>query len=176
MTVESRTDRRWLQVHKWKFAVLSLLVVAAGIALALWHSGLAFASWARYKRIESMIEADPQHLLGKSFDEVSKELGLEDVPWDECTLSGMRGCENRMYHFPGFYLHVTVEYRLSGSTPDSIRQQITANNMSGAHFTPPGVLWLAHQEPFVRIDGIRDSKERIERFFREANEEAQRSR
>ncbi len=170
-SAEPKTNNWRFRFSKRKLLILALSFVVSGIGFTLWRSGLLFVSWTRYTQIRRAIEADPQHLLDEPFDEVSKELSLEDVPWDECTLQGMPGCENRMYHFPGFYLHVTVELLPSGATPSTRNQWYSSH---GGHFTPPGAWWLAHQYPFVRIDGISDPKERIERFFREANEEAQR--
>ena len=37
-----------------------------------------------------------------------------------------------------------------------------------------GVLWLAYQYPFVRIDGIRDGKERMRRYWKIVEEECER--
>jgi hypothetical protein len=36
------------------------------------------------------------------------------------------------------------------------------------------VLWLAHQYPFVRIDGVSDRKERMRRFWKVVEEECER--
>ena len=115
---------RWFRFTRPKLLVLTLLFAASGIGLAVWNRGLP-PSWTadydkeRYTQIRGAIAADPKHLLGKSLDEVTKALSLEDVPWDDSAVKspGMY----RIYHFRGFASDVTLELLPPGITPDSNR-------------------------------------------------------
>jgi hypothetical protein len=152
-----------------------LLFVLLGICFAFWCLGLP-PSWTadydkdRYTQIRKAIEADQQHLLGKSLDDVSKELSLEDVPWDDDDSFQRAAGTYRIYHFRGFALYVTLELLPAGITPRSIER----GSYTEAELQRHGVLWLAHQYPFVRIDGIRDGKERMKRIRKAVDEECER--
>lgn len=122
----------------------------------------------RYAEIHEAIKADEHHLLGKSFDEVSKRFGLEGVPWDDA------GCQrppnsDRIYHFRGFAFHVTVDWELPEDSPLRARGSYTTEELRRY-----GVLRLAHQWPFVRADGINDPKERMKRHWDAIEEECRR--
>ncbi|MHB8902481.1 MAG: hypothetical protein ACYC6Y_27280 [Thermoguttaceae bacterium] len=157
-----------------KLLVLTLLFAASGVGLAVWVQGLP-TSWTadydkeRYTQIRGAIVADTNHLLGKSLDEVTKALSLEDVPWDDSAVQREPGM-NRIYHFRGFALHITLQLLPPGITPDS-NQPWSAN---GEELRRHGVLWLAHGQPFVQIDGINDRQERMKRFWKAVDEECER--
>jgi hypothetical protein len=171
---EPEAKRRWLRFRWWKLVVLTLLVVVVcgiGIRIKLRLLGLPL-SWTAdydrrsYARVHGTIAADPQHLVDRPFAEVSRELGLENVPWDDIAMQRPTGM-SRMYHFRGFRLYVTLELLPPGITPESRQQWNTAQEELDRH----GVLWLAHDAPpFVLIDGIQTQKERIEKY-RKAEDE-----
>jgi len=91
--------------------VLALLLAATGTGLAVWFLVLP-VSWTAdydkemYKQISEAIAADKDHLRGKSFEEVSTQLDLKDVPWDE---AGSQGGQLRVYHFRGFAFYVLLD-------------------------------------------------------------------
>jgi hypothetical protein len=113
----------------------------------------------RYVEIHDAIKADKSHLLGKSFDEVSKRFGLESVPWDDASFQGPNG-SYRIYHFRGFAFYVTVGLELPDDSP--LRK---GGGYTGEDLRRYGVLRLADQYPFVRVDGINDPKERMKRHW-----------
>ena len=87
---------RWFRFTWPKLLVLTLLLAASGIGLAVWSVGLPL-SWTadydkeRYRQIRDAIAADPKHFRGKYFDDVIKALGLDDVPWDDsCAFNARR--------------------------------------------------------------------------------------
>ena len=121
--------------------------------------------WNRYVEIHDAIKADKSHLLGKSFDEVSKRFGLESVPWDDDPF-GQGPANGRIYHFRGFAFYVTVKLELPDNSP-LLRQR----SFTGEDLRRYGVLRLAHFYPFVRADGINDPTERMKRR-RDALDEA----
>jgi hypothetical protein len=123
----------------------------------------------RYTQIRRAIDADPKHLLGKSLDEISRKLRLEDVPWDDAACQQEPGMY-RIYHFRGFALHVTLERLPAGMTPDSRTPWTSTGNELERH----GVFWLAHQYPCLKIDGISDGKERMKRYWKAIAEECER--
>jgi hypothetical protein len=171
---EVEPQRRWFRLRVWKLLVLTLVFVLSALGLVIWFVGLPL-SWTvdydskRFRQIESAIEADPQHLLGKPFAEVSRELGLESVPWDDVALQRPTGtC--RMYHFRGFRLYMTVELLPAGITPASREQWNATTEELERH----GTQWLAHDPPFVLIDGIPNQNERMERYRKDMEEMFQR--
>src|SRR5262249_52428842 len=144
--------------------VLTFLFIACVVGLALMTLGLPLSRTAdydrgRYREIRRAIDADPQQLLGKPFDEISRKLRLEDVPWDDIAVQQEPGMVRR-YHFRGFALDVTLQRLPPGITPESK----TPWTASGEELDRHGVLWLAHQYPVVRIDGVSDREERMRRF------------
>ena len=167
---QPKAERRWSPFSWRKLFVFMVLSVACGIGLALWSPGLPL-SWTadydreRYTEIRRAIDADPQHLLGKPFDEISRKLRLEDIPWDDIAIQQEPGMVRR-YHFRGFALDVTLERLPAGITPDR-KMSWTA---TGEELDRHGMLWLAHQYPCVRIDGVSDRKERMRRFWKEVEE------
>jgi hypothetical protein len=76
----------------------------------------------------------------------------------------------RRYHFRGFALDVTLQRLPPGITPES-KTPWTADH---EELVRHGVLWLAHQYPVVRIDGVSDREERMRRFWKEVEEECER--
>jgi hypothetical protein len=168
------TKSRFFRFGWRNVLVLTVLFVACGFGLALWSLGFP-VSWTadydgkRYTQIRRAIDADPQHLLGKSFDEISRKLRLEDVPWDDAAVQQEPGMY-RIYHFRGFALHVTLECLPAGITPNS-RAPWTS---TGEELERHGVLWLAHQYPCITIDGISDGKERMKRYWKAIDEACER--
>jgi hypothetical protein len=168
------TKSRWVRFSRRNVFVFAVLFVACVFGLAFWSLGLP-VSWTadydgkRYTQIRRAIDADPQHLLAKSFDEISRKLRLEDVPWDDAAVQQEPGMF-RIYHFRGFALHVTLERLPPGMTPDSR----TPWTSTGKELERHGVLWLAHQYPCITIDGISDGKERMKRYWKAIDEECER--
>jgi hypothetical protein len=154
--------------------VLTSLFVACGIGLAVWIVGLPL-SWTadydrvRYAEIRRAIDADPQHLLGQPFDEVSRRLRLEDVPWADIAIQQASDMV-RLYHFRCFSLEVTLECLPAGIPPGRRGPWAPTDE----ELRRPGVLWLAHQYPSLRIDGVGDRKERMRRFWKHVEEECER--
>jgi hypothetical protein len=117
--------------------------------------------WNRYVEIYAAIKADQHHMLGKSFDEVSKRFGLGCVPWDDAFEQGLASDQTgRIYHFQGFALYVTVGRELPEDSPLRKRGWYTEEDLQRY-----GVLRLANQFPFVRADGINDRGERMKTLF-----------
>ena len=167
---EPVVKRPRLRFRWWKLLCLTLLLTGCAIGFTAWTVGLP-PSWTadydrtRYRQIQSAIEADPQHLLNRRYDEVSRELRLEDVPWDDVAMQRPAGmC--RMYHFRGFRMHMTLELLPPGITPSSHEQWNATTEELERH----GTLWLAHNAPFVLPDGIQTQKERMERYEKEMDE------
>jgi hypothetical protein len=154
--------------------ILTSLVLACGVGLAVWIVGMP-RSWtvdydrARYYEIRRAIDADPRHLLGRPFDEASRRLRLEDVPWDDIAFQSEPGSV-RLYHFRGFSLVVTLRSLPAGIPPD--RQGPWAP--TDEELSRPRVLWLAHQYPVLQIDGVGDRKERMRRLWKLVEEECER--
>jgi hypothetical protein len=122
----------------------------------------------RYAQIHRALTGDPKHLLDTPFVEVSRELSLDNVPWDDVTLQERGVAESRMYHFRGFYLYVYLNPLPMGITPNSDR------TWTSEEHERPKVLWLDGQRSCVRIDGIRDRQERMEWWRKEVEESARR--
>jgi len=164
----------WFQLARRKSLVLILLFAASGIGLAVWNLGLP-PSWTadydkeRYTQIRAAIAADKQHLLGKSFDEVSKQFDLEGVPWDDASVQQSPPCQYRICHFRGFAFYVTVDLQLPTDSPVSKQGGYTGEDLQRY-----GVLRLAHQYPVVRIDGLNDRQERMKRFWKAVDESCKR--
>jgi len=163
----------WFRFTWPKLIVFTLLVAASGIGLFVRSVGLPLYSTAdydkqRYRQIYFSIAADPKHFRGKYFDEVTKALGLEDVPWDDTALQRPPGMQ-RIYHFRGFALHISLEDLPPGITPAKNYRTVTPN---GEYPPIIGVLRLRHQ-PGVEIDGL-DRQERMKRFWDKIREESDR--
>lgn len=156
-----RIGRRTL----WALAVLSAVL---WIAHVLWHDGyflrLSFEfDRASYARVRKVIEADPGRDGGQPFDDVSQALDLDSVPWDDESFQAEPGTY-RVYHFPGFGLHVDTAHLPVGVTP------ATRFN-SGASRDGPQRLWLLSGS--IRVDGL-DRKARMRRYAKEVEEECDR--
>lgn len=171
--VQPNTGHRWSPFGWRGSLVLTPLVLACGVGFALWIVGLPL-SWtadydrARYAEIRRAIDADSQHLLGQPFDEVSRRLRLEDVPWDDVTFQ--EPCTVRLYHFRGFSLVVTVTSLPAGIPPARKGPWAPTDE----ELSRPSVLWLAYQYPALQIDGIGDRKERMRRIWKRVEEECAR--
>ena len=171
---ETKKKSPWFRFAWLKFFIITLLLLAFVICLIISIFGLPLAWTAdydkeRYTQIRRAIDADPQHLLGKSLDEVTKEFNLEEVPWDDAAVQQESGMF-RIYHFRGFALYITLTRLPVGITPDSKRSW-TASGLDLQHH---GVLWLANQYPSVHIDGISDGKERMKLYWEAIDQECER--
>lgn len=170
---EPKANRRLFRFSRPKLLVLTLLFVVSGIWIAVWNLQLP-VSWTadydkeRYTQIRRVIADDQQHLLGKSLDEVSKAISLENVSWDDGGFQQPSGMY-RIYHFRGFAFYVTLEALPVGIKPDSNTPWSSTEEELQRH----GKLWLADQYPFVQIDGINDGKERMKRHWKAIDEECE---
>jgi hypothetical protein len=163
--------RQSSQPARWIKFVVATLVVAAGIGVTVFVSRPPRAwsvdyDWETHSRIEAAIQADPQHLLGRSLDDVSRQLGLDRVPWDEEPSQLPPPGECRLYHFRGFALSIALESLPAGITPEHPRPW----NFTDEERARPGVLWLAHWAPSLRIDGVADRAERMRRYWKQLEE------
>ena len=85
---QPKAKRRWFRFSRAKLFVLTLLLVVCAVWLAVWILRQP-PGWTldhdrkRYNQIQTAIDADPNHLLGSSLEQVTKELRLENVPWDD---------------------------------------------------------------------------------------------
>jgi len=154
-------NSRWFRFTWLKLLVLILLLAASGVGLVVWSVGLPLSSTAdydkeRYRQIYFSIAADPTHFRGKYFDDAIKALRLDDVPWDDIALQRPPGMQ-RIYHFRGFALHISLEDLPPGITPAKNYRTVTPN---GEYPPIIGVLRLRHQ-PGVEIDGLNDRQERM---------------
>jgi hypothetical protein len=153
--------------------LLPLLFAALGILVAFYRFILPI-SWTadydkdRYTQIRSTIDADQQHLLGKSLDEVTTKLSLKGIPWDDVSLQEPLHGQARMYHFRGFAFLVELDLLPRGLTPQDRKPWASSDLDRG------GVLWLARLRPYVRIDGISDPKERMQEWRKAEHEESER--
>jgi hypothetical protein len=114
----------------------------------------------RHDEIKTYIEADKDQRLGKALDDVLKDLKLDNVPWNKGYTNYPRG-ELRIYHFRGFYLVVHLELLPKGIKPGSNEPY----SYTTAELEDSGVRWLAAFYPFVRVDGIGDSTERMKQYW-----------
>lgn len=164
---------RWFRFTWPKLLVLTLLLAASGIGVAVLTVGLPISCTAdydkeKYTQIRNAIAADKQCLLGKSFDEVSKQFDLECVPWDDVSFQEIPPRQYRMYHFRGFAFYVTVDMQPAEYSTVSNRPY------TGEELRRYDVLRLAHQNPVVRIDGLNDRQERLKKFWKVIDEECER--
>jgi hypothetical protein len=120
----------------------------------------------RYIEIHDAIKADKNHLLGKSFDEISKQFRLENVPWDDVAFQRGPNDSFRIYHFRGFAFYMTLEW---ARPKDGLKRSYTMKEVRQY-----GVLRLAYFFPFVRADGINDPKEWMKRHWDKIEEECHR--
>ena len=122
-----KPKRSCLQYSHRKLFVLSLLFAVAGCCFALWCfwprqpwwlevrlSSAAEYDRQHYDKIKRAILADPNYLLGKTLDEVTKQFGMEGIPWDNASFQQPPNWY-RVYHFRGFGLFLTVELCQRGS-------------------------------------------------------------
>ncbi len=151
---------------------IACLSIVSGVALSLRAIGLPL-SWtadydkARYARITRAIAADPQHLCGRRLYDVGRELGLEDVPWDDGNVQNLPG-SYRVYHFRGFVLYVSLEYMREGLTQDMLLERgSTEEKLRGRDLLRID----PHNAPFVMIDGISRREERMRQYWARVDEE-----
>jgi hypothetical protein len=167
---EPKTERRRARFRGRSLFVLAILLVACAAGYVLRHEALPL-SWtadydrARYNEIRRAIDADPNHLAGKPFDEISRRFGLEDVPWDDGAVQQESGMF-RIYHFRGFSLHLTLRRLPPGSTPDRV-EPWTGDYKD---LLERGLLWVGPSYPALWVDGISDPKARMDRYWKEVQE------
>ena len=165
---------RWQRFGRWKLIVFALPLVVCEIGFEMWRQGFPLSCTAdydrvRYDEIRWAIDADPKHLLGTSFDEFSRQMRLDAVPWDDAAIQQEPGMF-RIYHFRGFALYVTLS-RLPPGTPPDTRVPMRARGQELDHHE---VLWFAHQYPYVIIDGVSEGKERMRRYWKAYDDECER--
>ena len=163
-------DRRCFRLRKWKLLIVVFLFLILGTCFVVWRVGTPVPERTdydkhRFKQIRKAIDSDWNHLIHRRFDEVSKELELEGIPWDDISLSLPQFCRERMYHFRGFYLQIVVERLPLGIEPGSGKSWSSTELNSGS------VLWVSLFKPSLHIDGISDPKERMEKFRKAQQEE-----
>lgn len=171
--------------------LIVFLSLASVLAIAYWASGLPLPwdedwmagynrarSWtaeydkASYYRITRAIAADPQRFCGRRLDDLSRELSLEDVPWDDGNLQNMPG-SFRIYHFPGFALYVSLDWGRDGVTSDMLLERGSPSERLRGH----DLLRIdVHQHPYVLIDGVHGREERMRRYWQLARESIERYR
>ena len=100
--------------------------------------------------------ADYPKLRGKRFDDVSRELGLEDIPWDDINYQGLAPC--LMYHFRGFALIVRLEYSWTERIPESSHKQFSADERLPFR---ERLRIHSRNRPSIWIDGISSREERM---------------
>jgi hypothetical protein len=144
--------------------ILAVVACLLFVLFVIWARGLP-PSWVfdydmpTHAGITKKIAADPQHLCGRRFDDVSRELGLEDIPWDDINFQGPGPC--LMYHFRGFALIVRLEYAREEVTQDTLQKRNSADERLPAR----ELLRIdSHSRPCVRIDGISSREERMRQY------------
>ncbi len=161
-----RSPTRW-------FVLLGIacLAVVSGISLSVWIIGLP-PSWtmdydrALYARITKAIAADPQHFCGRRLHDVNRELGLEDLPWDDGNLQNLPG-SLRIYHFRGFALYLTLDYMRQGVT----QSMLLGTGPTSEQLQARDLLRIdSYNRPSVMIDGINDREERMRQYWARAYE------
>lgn len=174
-TEQPRVKRRRFRVGRWALRVFLVLLLGV-VGLASWivrdlsEHGF-FLPWtadydrAVYARVRQAVEADPHGEHGRPFDEVSRELGLDDVPWDDAAFQSEPGMY-RIYHYHGFALHVWLRRFRAGITP-------ATPVGSSAPPDAPERIWLLHGYSFVHVDGL-DRQERMRRYWKAIQDECDR--
>jgi hypothetical protein len=112
----------------------------------------------RYFQIGNALDADTDHLYGKTLDEVTKELGLENVPRDDVPTSNVDPC--RIYHFRGFALYLTLESLPAGLTREMMKGRV----LTEEEVRRPIVCWIARYRPFILPDGVRYREQRMKNY------------
>jgi hypothetical protein len=165
-TAGSKREGRRSRTRWYVLLGIASLSAISGIALYIWAIGLPL-SWAfdydsvRYTRITNAIARDPQHLGGRRLYDVSRELGLEDVSWDDGNVQNLAG-SLRIYHFRGFALYVTLDYMGEGVTEDMLLERGSAEEkLRGRDL----VRINRSSAPFILIDGISSREERMRRYW-----------
>jgi len=169
-----KPKRRWLRSEWWKAIAGAIVILAAAAALELWASGLPL-SWtaeydrAKYRQITRAIAADTGRLRHQPFDKVRTAFGLDEAPWDDGIAFQLPEGMYRIYHFPGFAVHITLQRLPIGSSPDHFIRTNWTHDQLEAY----GVLWL-FDSPQIRIDGLNSREERMKRHYEELDQECAR--
>ena len=161
--------------RKWPLLLgIACLLVLAGIALDLRASWLPL-SWtadydkAAYARLRDVIGIDRTLLLNTPFDRFSREVGLDEAPWDDGLAFQLPEGKYRIYHFRGFALHVLLKELPAGATPDRVEHP--SNTEVDRQCL--GVPWF-YDTPQIQIDGISDRAERMKQHLHELEAECAR--
>ena len=147
------------------YGALSLFFLVPSVK-ATWFKDL---DKERYFQIGLAIRADRQHLVGKSLDEVTKQLSLANVPWHEHEALQSFGTD-RIYHFRGFALYVYLEPLPSELWQQSHKWSWTSLTgrtypcWTSQQFQERGVRKLV-ASPGVRIDVVSEGKERMTQYW-----------
>ena len=152
--------------------VLSTLAVAVLLLVGSWAGRRIYVYWARerydrdrYWQIKDAIHADSTNFIGRRLDEVSEKLGLEAVRWDEGYSNWGHGLgEERVYHFRGFSLWISLEILPEGMTPNGDHSGLSIDGETIKKLKCSGVRWVWGFTPSVHIDYLDDPNERMKQY------------
>jgi hypothetical protein len=140
--------------------VAACLLLVFFVFLARWplKSWVFDYDYAAHRSLTQQIAADPQRFGGRELTEVTSELGLEGIPWDDAVVQTGGSC--RMYHFPGFVLTVHLEYARERITEKMFR------DLSEEQLNARDDLLRIHPRfrPFANIDGISTREQRMQQY------------
>ncbi len=135
------------------------------VLFVLWARGLP-RSWvfdydhAAYADIAKKFTANPQRLAGRRFDDVSRELGLEDIPWDDINFQAPGPC--LMYHFRGFALILRLEYSHERVPSETLNKRVSPDKIADERLPYRELLRIdSRSPPYIKIDGIATREERM---------------
>ena len=157
-------DRKLASVRRHAYAWAAPLVAGILLSIGSWSPwGNASAEPAhdhlRYQRIKEIINSSTNHLLGLSLDDATALLALQGVPWSKGYTNYPNG-EARIYHFQGFCLFLHLQLLPPGVTPSTKEYAFTLEGLQRN-----GVRWLAAFDPFVRVDGLTNSAQRMTDYW-----------
>lgn len=152
-------------------AGLSVAAVVARVILVIWPPLTWVFDYDReaHDRIVAAIASDPQKLCGQRLYDVTRKLGLENVPWDDGNVQNVAG-SYRIYHFRGFSLRLSLDYWGQGITEEILMARGKSAEQSPAR----DLLRLSSFYPFVWVDGIRTREERMRQYWAMVDEEIRR--
>ena len=149
-----------------------IIILAIGACLlfllfCLWARGLP-PSWvfeydhAAHADVRKKITSDPQRFAGRRFDDVSRELGLDDIPWDDINFQSPG--PRLMYHFRGFALILPLEYAQEVVTLEMLNKRVSADKITDDRLPYRERLRInSNSRPYIWIDGISSREERMRR-------------
>jgi hypothetical protein len=133
------------------------------VCLVFAMSGCVRSSYdqTQFDRMQSTIDGSTNKLLGVSLTDASRLLGLDGARWDEGYTSVPLGQE-RIYHFRGFYLLLSLQILPRGMTPDQPR---SFGWSSDSELRSNGVWWVADFYPALHVDGLDDPQMRMSNYW-----------